>query len=281
MRQLRSFNSFRQAFRYQLLWPPPLFHIVEFIAYLSCNGYTYSTARAYIASISFHSKIQNCPDVTKTFLVGKLLEGMRRIKNCRDTRLPITLPLLTRIVQVLPVICFDTYEFKLFRAAYVLAFFGFLRVGEFSLSVGNDIQYILQVSDVKFAPDMSRIYVKINSSKSDQHRRGVTLTIDRVESILCPVRCLHDYLIVRCKTGGPLFVHAGGKALTRYQFSSVLEKSLNALGVHGRFKAHSFRIGAATAAFEAGCSPDAIMQAGRWKSKVYKAYIRCPPLGKY
>ena len=53
----------------------------------------------------------------------------------------------------------------------------------------------------------------------------MTLTIDRVESILCPVRCLHDYLIVRC-TGGPLFVHSGGKALTRYQFSSVLEKSL-------------------------------------------------------
>ena len=76
-------------------------------------------------------------------------------------------------------------------------------------------------------------------------------------------------------------MHSGGKALTRYQFSSVLEKSLNALGVHGRFKAHSFRIGAATAAFEAGCSPDAIMQAGRWKSKVHKAYIRCPPLGKY
>ena len=54
---LRSFNSFRQAFRYQLLWPPLLFHIVEFIAYLSSKGYTYSTARAYIASISFHRKI--------------------------------------------------------------------------------------------------------------------------------------------------------------------------------------------------------------------------------
>ena len=51
----------------------------------------------------------------------------------------------------------------------------------------------------------------------------MTRTIDRVESILCPVRCLHDYLIVTGKTGGPLFVHSGGKALARYQFSSVLE----------------------------------------------------------
>ena len=91
-----------------------------------------------------------------------------------------------------------------------MAFFGFLRMGEFSLSVGNDIQFILQVSYNKFAPDMSRLYVRIKSSKSDQHRRGVTLTIDRVGSFLCPVRCLHDYLIVRGKTGGTLSVHSGG-----------------------------------------------------------------------
>ena len=34
---LRSFNSFRQTFRYQRLWPPPLNHFVVLIAYLSCN----------------------------------------------------------------------------------------------------------------------------------------------------------------------------------------------------------------------------------------------------
>ena len=71
----------------------------------------------------------------------------------------------------------------------------------------------------------------------------MTLTIDRVESILCPVRCLHDYLIVRDKTDGPLFVHSGDKALTRYQFSSVLEKSLNARGVHGSLRLTFFELG--------------------------------------
>lgn len=71
----------------------------------------------------------------------------------------------------------------------------------------------------------------------------MTLTIDRVESFLCPVRCLHDYLIVRGKTGGPLFVHSGGKALTRYQFSSVLEKSLNARGLHGSLRLTLFELG--------------------------------------
>ena len=70
----------------------------------------------------------------------------------------------------------------------------------------------------------------------------MTLTVDRVESFLCPVRCSHDYLIVRGKTGGPLFVHSGGKALTRYQ-SSVLEKSLNARGLHGSLRLTLFELG--------------------------------------
>lgn len=92
---LRSFKSFPQAFRYQLLLPPTLNHTVEFIAYLFCNGYSYSMVRTYISSISFQNKVQSCLDVFRNFLVVKHLEDMKRIKNCRDTRLPISHPLLT------------------------------------------------------------------------------------------------------------------------------------------------------------------------------------------
>lgn len=67
-----------------------------------------------------------------------------------------------------------------------------------------------------------------------------------------------------------------GQPLTRYQFSQVLDKVLKLVGVEGRYRAHSFRIGAATAAFEQGCLEEIIMEAGRWKSKSYKSYIRCP-----
>ena len=51
---------------------------------------------------------------------------------------------------------------------------------------------------------------------------------------------------------------------------------LKLVGVEGRYRTHSFRIGAATAAFEEGCLEVIIMEAGRWKSKSYKSYIRCP-----
>ena len=40
--------------------------------------------------------------------------------------------------------------------------------------------------------------------------------------------------------------------LTRYQFSQVLDKVLKLVGVEGRYRVQSMRIGAATAAFEQG-----------------------------
>lgn len=133
--------------------------MVQFIAYLSCKDYTYSTARAYVSAISFQSKIHNIADITNNFM-SKLLEGMKRIRKSIDSRLPIPLSLLTRIVQILPAICYNSYEIRLFRAAYVLAFHGFLRVGEFSLSVGNSVHSILQVSDVQFELDFSSVYIR-------------------------------------------------------------------------------------------------------------------------
>ena len=87
-------------------------------------------------------------DVSKFFIVLKLLEGMRRLKNPCDSRLPVTGPLLHKIFIFLPQVYFNTYETKLFRAVYSLAFFGFLRVGELTLSTGNDVESILHISDV-------------------------------------------------------------------------------------------------------------------------------------
>lgn len=90
---LRAFENFRLDLGYQQIWPPPLDHVVQFIAFLSCKDYTYSTARAYVSAISFQSKIHNIADITKNFIVSKLLGGMKRIKKSVDSRLPITLSL--------------------------------------------------------------------------------------------------------------------------------------------------------------------------------------------
>ena len=95
------------------------------------------------------------------------------------------------------------------------------------------------------------------------------------KGLTCPVFHIEQFLQVRPPCCGPLFCHFNGKALTRYQFSALLSKVLKCLGLEAKhYKAHSFRIGAATSAAIAGQKMAAIQAAGRWKSSAYESYIR-------
>lgn len=127
---LNCFEQFRDIYTIPKTWPPNVEHVVNFISYLSLHQRAPATARLYVSAISYNCKIMGVPDTTQQFLITKVLEGMKRLKHHSDTRLPITTKLLLRIVAVLPAICSNTYEVLLFKAAYLLAFFGFFRVGE-------------------------------------------------------------------------------------------------------------------------------------------------------
>jgi hypothetical protein len=74
--------------------------------------------------VGFKCKITGCSDATSNFIVHKVLEGMQRLKNRADTRLPITPDILQRIVSILPSICFNIHENKLFKVAFTLAYWG-------------------------------------------------------------------------------------------------------------------------------------------------------------
>ena len=78
-------------------------------------------------------------------------EGCKRLKSGVDSRRPITFQILKRLIQVLPSICKSSYEASLFKAVFLLAFFGFLRVSEFACSSKKgDTSRVLSVGDVSF-----------------------------------------------------------------------------------------------------------------------------------
>ncbi|KAJ8316309.1 hypothetical protein KUTeg_006323 [Tegillarca granosa] len=160
----------------------------------------------------------------KNFLVNKLLEGLRRSDKSKDTRVPITLLILTQLPRALVCICFSSYEAKLFHAAFTLAFFGFLRVGEIALSnCKSNSSTVLSISDISIQTSMLK--VKIRFSKTDQFGKTTTLYIDSVpSSVVCPVNAMKAYLSVRPAASNILFCHSDCKPLTQYQFSSVLKK---------------------------------------------------------
>ncbi|KAJ8306730.1 hypothetical protein KUTeg_015771 [Tegillarca granosa] len=252
----------------------PLDHIVQYIAFLSLKSLSYQTVKTRIAALSFFHKISNSIDHTKNFLVNKLLEGLRRSGKSKDTRAPITLPILTQLPRALVCICFSSYKAKLFHAAFTLALFGFLRVGEIALSnCKSNSSTVLSISDISIQTSMLK--VKIRFSKTDQFGKTTSLYIDSVpSSVVCPVNAMKAYLSVRPASSNILFCHSECKPLTQYQFSSVLKKCLKYFNLPTQqFKSHSFRIGAASLASMKNIPPNVIQSWGRWKSDGYRGYI--------
>jgi len=274
---LSNFETFRREYSLNVLWPPPISHITTFIAYLSLNNKAYRTINCYVSAINFHCKILYQYDFSYNFVIQKMFEGLRRNKIPKDTRLPISEDLLINIVNKLNLICYSLYETKLFSAAFSLAFHGFFRVGEIVLTKSCQAHQTISLDHLKFSNqgEVNFIIITIPFSKNDQRGLGATVRIQETKTSICPVKLLKEFLGLRPSIKGKLFCHFSGKPVTRYHFSSVLSKVINLLGVQkGRFRSHSFRIGAASHMFEKGASEEEIKRLGRWKSNAYKSYIR-------
>ena len=276
-RGVSNFMKFRSIQGLPDLWPAPQQHVIGFIAQMSLEGKAAATINTYISAIAYIHKINGWWDPAGNFIIRKLREGCKRQNNHVDSRRPVTILVLQRLLLSLPAICSSSYESYLFRSAFSLAFFGFMRVGEFTVtSIKGDWAHILLPSDVSFSEDQSMLSLSIRSSKTDQRGKGVVLQLERQQNVaICPVKALIEFLGVRPSCQGPLFVHFGGDPLTRFQFSQMLKKGIQVIGLPPEnFSPHSFRIGAATSAALCGITTEQIMAMGRWRSAAVNSYIR-------
>lgn len=259
------------------MWPPTLQSIVEFVAHLSAQGVAPSTVKSYLSGVSFKCKMDGHIDVTQFFLIKKMLNGMSRLTERVDSRLPITPDLLFKIVRILPVVCHTSYEAVLFSAIFTLAFYAFLRVGELVVTKQGVAGHALLAHNVEVCDREKTLKIKLPHSKTDQEGKGVVLIVQRNGSGICPFHFIKLFLALRSQVPGVFFCHIGNNPVTRYQFSAVLSKSLRAIGVStNRYKSHSFRVGAATLASMKGFTEEKIKELGRWESRAFKTYIRIP-----
>ena len=255
----------------------PVHHLINYLAYLSSSALSYSTAKCYMSGISHQVQLQGLQDNSKSFIIKKMLEGLRRSKPSKDIRCPITLTLLNQIVSVLPAVCNNSYEATLFATAFQLAFFALLRVGELTVSISQNASRVIAPNDIHFNSDSS-VNIFIKGSETDQLGKGASVHIPYNIETKALVSALHLYISKRPSVSGPFFCHMDGSPLTSYQFSSLLQKSLKFIGIDSStFKSHSFRIGGATHMYlhcVLGSSEQEIMSKGHWSSSAVKSYIR-------
>jgi hypothetical protein len=199
-------------------------------------------------------------------------------------RLPITYPVLVNLLQILQLGVFGPYTDLLMQAACLLAFFGFLRCGEFTQKFSStDPQSYICMADIVINPES--VSIRIKSSKTDPFRQGTWVHLYQTGGDICPVRTLQAFFKTRLCLGSfaqsddPFFALTDGMPLTRYKFVTYLKALLVRAGFHGDgFTPHSFRRGASTSASMGQVPDHMIKHLGRWSSDCYQRYITPSPI---
>uniref|UniRef100_A0ABM0MQP0 Uncharacterized protein LOC102807917 n=1 Tax=Saccoglossus kowalevskii TaxID=10224 RepID=A0ABM0MQP0_SACKO len=218
--------------------------------------------------------------------LNHVLRGIHRLQGSSTRpRLPITFDILKGLCELLRKGVFGPYFDLMLEAAFLLAFFGFLRCSEFACTTNSfNPNLNLCVRDVKVVTrgeHIDHLSINIKTSKTDQFRRGFDLRLFPTNTSLCPVSTLYRFLTVRREMNAaqsePLFLLPERIPLNRRVFTTSLRSLLTRLRLEPQyFAGHSFRIGAATTAASVHLPDHLIQTLGRWSSDCYRIYIRTP-----
>ena len=255
--------------------------LCQFAAVMS-QSVAWGTVRSYLSALRFFQICAGLPDPSLSSFprLTYVLRGIHRgnPEHHRKHRLPITMHLLLALHRVWsspPV----QYNHVMLWAACCLGFFGFLRAGEFTCTASGVADHPLLPSDIAVdsRENPRLLVVHLRQSKTDPFGVGCHVHIGRTDTTPCPVAAVLNYLSIRPAAAGPLFLMEDGTPLTRSALVTHVRTALTEAGVDAsQYSGHSFRIGAATAAAQAGYSDSAIQSLGRWKSAAFIAYIRTP-----
>ena len=111
-----------------------------------------------------------------------ILQGIRKsqcsasVKNINHKRFPITFTILSQLCKLLSAGLLSPYTDIMLKCVYLMAFYGFLRWGEFTIRNSCDSDYItirdIMVSDIQSSYDLP-----LRKSKTDPCRQGVHIYI--------------------------------------------------------------------------------------------------------
>ncbi|XP_069129257.1 uncharacterized protein [Argopecten irradians] len=255
--------------------------LIYFVAHCYNSDLAYSTIKLYVCGIKFMCLKHNIPfpGVDGLSRMHAILGGVKRSRRkISKPRYPVTFNILKDVIGYLRKTS-HLFEDLMMRTACIVAFFGFLRCGEFTVGTSFDYTQHLCVSDLIVSDEYVMLHLK--KSKTDPFREGVKIKLFKVGGIICPYAACCEYLSARMQfspaSHDPLFVVQNGQALTRSIFISKFKHTLQCIGINSElYNGHSFRIGAATSAAAAHVEDHLIKVLGRWSSDAYCRYIKTP-----
>ena len=274
---------------YMIVNPFPLSEklLCYYAVFLAKRGLAYQTIKTYMsATRNMHISLgfPDPRDSSSLPILRRIQAGIQRIQSTKGSpskqvRLPITPAVLDRLRTHWEA---TKHKERLgLWAVSALCFAGFFRLGELlpSSKAQAKERGRLRWGDITVdnarAPQMLRVHLRV--SKCDQFGKGVNIFVGKTDNQRCPVTATVAYMAMRGETAGSFFLLQEKNPLLKQRFIAELRSALEAIGMDPLLYAgHSFRIGAATAASQAGLPDSAIQTLGRWSSAAFLLYIRTP-----
>ena len=255
--------------------------ITYFTAALSLRQLAPPTIKVYLSAVaSWHREHGYCDPCRKNPLLALVKRGATRAHTRPPAlREPITTNILRRLLQVTRTDRRILHQDRrMLIAAFCVAFHGLLRVSEFTSPAAArfDPLSCTTLADLRWTS--TSLHLTLKQSKTDKSGKGQLVILPRLKGPTCPHTAMTKYLKGRKPHHPrmePLFRLATGKRLTQLRFRYLLRRQIQRAGLNPQsFNTHSFRIGAATSAAQAGVPAKVIKRLGRWRSRAYRSYIR-------
>ena len=90
--------------------------VAKYLAFLYMKQYSASTLMTVASVVAFAHKIRDLQSPTESFLIRKLLAGVRMLRKRGDKRHPINLVLLLRLLNVIPQTMMSRWDKIMMRA---------------------------------------------------------------------------------------------------------------------------------------------------------------------
>ena len=117
-----------------------------------------STIKSYLSDIGYVHKLKSLRDPTRAFIIDKLLTVLSR-QGSSDILLPISRPVLHALIGSLNHNNSSAFHRTLFCTMFLIAFYGFFRIGELAAKNANSGGSVVQFSDMRFLTHDGNIHM--------------------------------------------------------------------------------------------------------------------------
>lgn len=110
-----------------------------------------------LSALGYSHKLSGFPDPSRAFFILQMLKGYSKLGARLDSRLPITLPILHKIIEAASRFSCSKYQICQFQAMCSIAFYAFLRVDEMTSTNRHGPQPLQIHQVVKLVNDSNSI----------------------------------------------------------------------------------------------------------------------------